>query len=187
VLHLVQDELKRLDRLVSDFLAFARPTPLSLQTTDVSALVTRVLDLIRPECDALHIRLDVDLSESGAIQADEERLRQVLLNIVRNGMEALRDNGRLTVRTLGPNAAGNVCVEIADDGPGFPEDAPVFDAFFTTKQQGTGLGLAIAHSIVRDHGGSIGVESRPGRTVFRVSLPEAIDSERERTAQGLHQ
>jgi signal transduction histidine kinase len=180
----VQDELRRLDHLVSDFLAFARPTPLSLKPTDVGELVSRVLDLTRPECEAHHIRLAVDLAGSCSIQADEERLRQVLLNMVRNAVEAIRENGTLTVRTLPANAAGNLCIEIEDDGPGFPEDAPVFDAFFTTKAQGTGLGLAIAHSIVRDHGGAITVDSQPGRTIFRLFLPEGLE-ERPTSAQGL--
>jgi nitrogen-specific signal transduction histidine kinase len=68
-----------------------------------------------------------------------------------------------------------VTIEVEDDGPGFPESLPVFDAFFTTKDQGTGLGLALVHRIVTDHGGTIRVESRPGRTCFSVSLPVSRD------------
>jgi signal transduction histidine kinase len=101
-------------------------------------------------------------------------LRQVLLNLTRNAIEAMQaQGGHLVLRAR--NAQAMVTVDVEDDGPGFPEDLPVFDAFFTTKDQGTGLGLALVHRIVTDHGGTIRVESRPGRTCFSVSLPVARD------------
>jgi nitrogen-specific signal transduction histidine kinase len=71
-----------------------------------------------------------------------------------------------------------VVIEVEDDGPGLPSpDAPVFDAFFSTKPSGTGLGLAITHRIVTDHGGTVDVESRPGRTCFRLSIPIGKESD----------
>ena len=72
---------------------------------------------------------------------------------------------------VGIAADDSAAIEIVDTGPGIPEDAPIFDAFYTTKEAGTGLGLAIVHRIVEEHGGSIGFESRPGRTCFTVHLP----------------
>jgi signal transduction histidine kinase len=105
-----------------------------------------------------------------AIAGDAERLRQVLHNLTRNAMEAMEESGgRLTLRA---RAAGDeVELEVEDDGPGFSEELPVFDAFFTTKEQGTGLGLPLVHRVVTDHGGTIGVRSRPGKTCFTLRLP----------------
>ncbi len=80
--------------------------------------------------------------------------------------------GQLTLRAKPTNEG--VDLEVEDDGPGFADDLPVFDAFFTTKDQGTGLGLSLVHRIVTDHGGTIRVQSRPGRTCFTVTLPRAI-------------
>jgi signal transduction histidine kinase len=100
-----------------------------------------------------------------------------LLNLTRNSLEALQDRGgHITIRgraVSNGDAASAVEIEVEDDGPGFSEDLPVFDAFFTTKQTGTGLGLPLVHRIVTDHGGSVRVQSRPGRTCFTLRLPAA--------------
>ena len=99
----------------------------------------------------------------GQVEVEPERIRQVLFNLMRNSFEAMRGRGVLTVRTLAADPQGNVGIEVEDTGPGFADEAPIFDAFFTTKQGGTGLGLAIVHRIVQDHGGAVLAESRPGR------------------------
>jgi signal transduction histidine kinase len=88
--------------------------------------------------------------------------------------------GHLTLRARGDKAG--VEIEVEDDGPGFPEELPVFDAFFTTKHQGTGLGLSLVHRIVADHGGSIRVQSRPGKTCFTVALLASAAPARGRAA-----
>lgn len=172
-LELVHNEIRRLDRLVNEFLAFARPAPLNVHAFALNDLIDAVLNLVRPECEAAGIvistELDEDLDEVGA---DEERIRQVLLNVVRNAMEAMETGGKLYVRTRRADAHGYVHIDVEDTGPGFPENAPIFDAFYTTKQNGTGLGLSIVHSIVSDHGGSIHVDSKPGRTCLSISLPQ---------------
>ncbi|MBM4361061.1 MAG: response regulator [Deltaproteobacteria bacterium] len=172
VLSLVDGELRRLDRLVSEFLAFARPAPLTLGTLDLNALAASVGELVRPECDAAGVTLSLDLAALvEPIQADAERLRQVLLNLLRNALEAMAGPGAISIATRPADARGLVRIDVTDSGPGFPENAPVFDAFYTTKEQGTGLGLSIVHSIVADHGGTIGVESTAGRTCFTIRLP----------------
>ena len=94
----------------------------------------------------------------------------MLLNLTRNALEAMQETGgHLTLRARADGDA--VELDVEDDGPGFSEDLPIFDAFFTTKEQGTGLGLPLVHRIVSDHGGTIRVESRPGRTCFTLRLP----------------
>lgn len=170
---IVREEIRRLDRLVSDFLAFAQPRPLDLQRVAANEILKSVVGLISPEVQSLGIELRIDLDDqAGSIQVDPPRFRQVFLNLFRNAIEAMNRHGVLTLRTRGPDPAGNVLIDVQDSGPGFSEDQPIFDAFYTTKEGGTGLGLAIVHRIVADHGGSIQVSSRPGETRFTVVLPQ---------------
>jgi len=174
ITRIVRDEIHRLDRLVNDFLAFAQPRPLDLQSLSVNEVLQGATGLIAPELLSLGIELITEYDESvGGVDVDPPRFRQVLLNLFRNSIEAMNGSGVLIVRTKGADAAGNVLVDVEDSGPGFAEELPVFDAFFTTKEGGTGLGLAIVHRIVSDHGGSIQVSSRPGQTRFSIVLPQA--------------
>jgi signal transduction histidine kinase len=175
IIGIVGEEIRRLDRLVSDFLSFAQPRPLRLEPVRVDELATLAAELARPEGAQAGIDVVVEVGAgAGTVEVDLERMRQVLLNLVRNAIEAMRgqdEGGTLTVRTFPADAAGNARIEVIDTGPGFTEDAPIFDAFFTTKEGGTGLGLAIAFRIVADHGGALHAESRPGRTRFAIELP----------------
>ncbi|MDX2052424.1 MAG: protoglobin domain-containing protein [Polyangiaceae bacterium] len=172
VCEVVLDEIRRLDHLVTDFLAFARPRPLELRPVDPNEVVNSVLTLVRAEAESAGIELQLEQSVGlGVVPAESERLRQVLLNLMRNAIEAMGGHGTLRITTRDPDAEGFVQIEVHDTGPGFPEDAPVFDAFYTTKAAGTGLGLAIVHSIVTDHGGTISVTSEPGNTCFTIRLP----------------
>jgi len=171
IVRIIQDEIARLDRLVRDFLAFAKPTPFQSQPVNLAELLTGVAQLIGPEADAAGIGIELGLApQLPPAAGGAEQLRQVVLNLTRNALEAMHGRGgKLVLRTR----PGKDClqVEVEDDGPGFAENLPVFDAFFTTKDQGTGLGLSLVHRIVSDHGGTIRVESRSGRTCFTFTLP----------------
>jgi signal transduction histidine kinase len=173
IARIIKSEIDRLDRLVREFLAFARPHPLEPKPVNVGELLAGVTGLIAPEAEAGKVAIAVDAAAGiPSVLGDGERLRQVLLNLTRNAVEAMAERGgrlRLAARAAG----AEVEIDVEDDGPGFGEELPVFDAFFTTKSQGTGLGLAIVHRIVTDHGGTIRVESRPGRTCFTLALPAA--------------
>lgn len=179
---LVEEEIRRLERLVNDFLSFARPRPLELQPTALAELCQSVVTLMEPEARAAGVTLQLDIAGGlPAIQLDPERLRQVLQNLVRNAIEAMSGGGRATIRVRRAAAdqgpAGHVRgieIDVEDAGPGFSEETPVFDAFFTTKPKGTGLGLSIVHRIVSDHGGTLRVRSQPGETCFTVFLPESM-------------
>ena len=173
VSRVVREEIRRLDQLVNDFLAFAQPRPLELKRVAANDILKSVVGLISPEVHSLGIELKIEMnSEAGHIHVDPPRFRQIFLNLFRNAIEAMNHNGVLTLRTRGPDTAGNVLIDVEDTGPGFAEDQPIFDAFYTTKEGGTGLGLAIVHRIVADHGGSIQVVSRPGATRFTIVLPQ---------------
>ncbi len=169
----VGDEIKWLAALVTEFLDFARPKPLTKITTALSALVERTAQLVEGEGRQHGVLILRDLPTKDIVaEVDPAKVEQVILNVARNAIEALApmQTGHVTLRLR--RAPKFAVIEVEDDGPGLPgDDAPIFDAFYTTKPQGTGLGLAITHRIITDHGGSIDVDSRPGRTVFRVELP----------------
>jgi PAS domain S-box-containing protein len=174
----VGDEIKRLARLVSEFLDFARPSALTTKRVVVQALVTRALELTAPLAAQAGITVASDVPpQELVIVADGGKLEQVLLNVVQNAIDALSPGGSGHIVIRARRHPRHVVVEVEDDGPGLPSpDAPVFDAFFSTKSSGTGLGLAITHRIVTDHGGTVGVDSRPGRTCFRFTLPIGNES-----------
>jgi signal transduction histidine kinase len=171
VAHIIKSEIDRLDRLVRDFLAFSQPRPMEAMPVPVLPLLESVVALIRPTAEAEHVELAMEVAAgTPAIAGDVERLKQVMHNLTRNSLEAMQGRGgHLTLR--GRADGDGVELQVEDDGPGFSEDLPVFDAFFTTKEQGTGLGLSLVHRIVTDHGGTVRVESRPGRTCFSLRLP----------------
>jgi signal transduction histidine kinase len=173
----VTDELKRLARLVSEFLDFARPSALTKKKLTIQSLVTRVLELTAEHARTAGIAITTDTPPQDLVVfADANKLEQVLLNIVQNAIDALEParTGNIVVRAR--RHPRHILVEVEDDGPGLPSpDAPVFDAFFSTKPNGTGLGLAITHRIVTDHGGTLDVESRPGHTSFRFTIPIGTD------------
>lgn len=170
VLDLIASELRRLEQLVNEFLDFVHPQPLQLSATRIADLVGELMAFVAPEAEALGVTVRIALDETVTeVPADPARLRQVLLNLVRNALEAMPSGGTLTLRTQA--TASTVDIEVEDTGPGVPDETPIFDAFFTTKPQGTGLGLTVVHRIVSDHGGTVRVTSRPGCTRFTVQLP----------------
>ena len=182
-LDVVGKEIKRLAQLVSEFLEFARPHPLSRESVSLHALCERVVAIAGPEAAAARVTLATDLpSVDVVLDLDLERMKQLLLNLLQNAIEALaaQDGGLVTLRAR--RRARSVAIEVEDDGPGLAsEDAPVFDAFYSTKPNGTGLGLAIAHRIALDHDGTIDVSSRPGRTCFTIVLPTTPEKRKEPT------
>ncbi len=117
------------------------------------------------------VALDLPVTDL-LLDIDAPKIEQVLLNVLQNAVEAVATTGGGRVALRLRRHPREAVVEVEDDGPGLSNpDAPIFDPFFSTKPQGTGLGLAIAHRIVTDHDGTIGVISRPGRTIFRIGLP----------------
>lgn len=169
----VGDEIKRLAVLVSEFLDFARPKPLTRRTIGARALSERVVNLVSQKAEGAGANLVADLPPREVeFEGDGGKLEQVLLNLLHNAIEAVQASGGGTVTLRVRQKPRDVLFEVEDDGPGLPNsDAPIFDAFFSTKPQGTGLGLSISHRIVTDHGGEISVDCRPGRTIFRFTIP----------------
>jgi len=168
---ILKNEVRRLTALVGDFLEMARPRPIQRSRCDLNEVMAALVHLLRPEAEGRRIELRFEpFPFEVATSVDPERMRQAVLNLVKNAFDAVADRGQVVVRVR--RMVHEAQIEVEDDGPGLPDpQAPIFDAFFTTKDRGTGLGLSIVHRIVADHGGSIAYESRPGRTVFTITLP----------------
>ena len=169
----VRDEIKRLSNLVNEFLDFARPRPLTKHLVALRPVAERVAQLVAADAAKVGAVVKLDLpSTEIALEIDAAKIEQVLLNVLQNAVEAvsITGGGKIVFRVR--RQPRQAVLEIEDEGAGLSNpDAPIFDPFFSTKPRGTGLGLAIAHRIVTDHGGTIDVSSRPGRTVFRITLP----------------
>jgi signal transduction histidine kinase len=170
---LVQSELGRLSNLVEDFLRFARPADLYRRRFDANAMVSQVVELLAPELAHMQIELHTDLPAGPLyVDGDREKLQQVVLNVVRNAIEALEFDGGTIVVSLAWCEDGMVRLRVADDGPGIPNEIMlrIFEPFFSTKPMGTGLGMAICHSLVQQHGGAMLVRCKEG-TEVDILLP----------------
>ena len=186
-------ETLRLDRLIADFLTYARPAPLRLERVSLATAIDETLEAVEAARPA-QVAIERDVDPRLAVQADPGKLRQLLWNLVINACQAMPEGGRLRVCAAarreppaqGSAGAGRMEAEakpagaeiaVMDQGVGIAEEAleHVFDPFFTTKPDGSGLGLAIVHRVVSEHGGSVLIErSRaPWSTVVRVWLPAA--------------
>lgn len=175
----VSEEIKRLANLVTEFLDFARPKPLQQNSVSLNKLCEHAKTMVSAQAEAARVTLSCDLpSIDLTIQGDQAKLLQVLLNLLGNAIDAAgTTGGSVTLRVR--RTPRQALIQVEDDGPGLPSaDAPIFDAFFSTKEGGTGLGLAITHRIVTDHGGTIDVASAPGKTEFKIALP--LDSIKDR-------
>ena len=169
---IVRGELDRLAKLVADFLAYARPTPLKLRPIDLRAASHAVVELMAPVAASAGVELVARVGEAVTAQCDEEQCRQVLLNLIKNAIEAARPGGghvEIDVRRDGPSSY----VVISDDGRGFPSGINIFEPFATSKEGGTGLGLSIVKRIVDQHGGTVSTHRVGSKTIFEIELPRA--------------
>jgi signal transduction histidine kinase len=169
----VGDEIKRLGALVSEFLDFARPNPLSKRPVSVRALCERTVQMVASDAAAANVEVTIDLPVADLeLELDPAKMEQVLLNLLKNAIEAQAPMGRGRVTLRVRRHPRHEIFEVEDEGPGIADPrAPIFDPFFSTKPEGTGLGLAIAHRIVTDHEGSIDVHEGQGKTIFRITIP----------------
>jgi signal transduction histidine kinase len=182
----IVEEVNRLNGVVTAFLDYSRPLKQTFGPTDVNEVVSRTMKLIQNDVPR-HLTVTEELAaDLPRVDADAEQLKQVLINLVQNAMQALGEKpGNIVLRSLRPERFGDfrapdmVELQVADTGPGIPGDQQlnIFVPFFTTKQKGTGLGLAICQRIIKSHGGTIAVQSRPGEgSTFVIRLP-ALPSE----------
>jgi two-component system sensor histidine kinase HydH len=174
-LSLVRDEIRRLDHILEDFLQFARPREFKPEPVEVRPLLRRVVDLLGSQAETRQVRLELEEPVPPSyVPGEEERLRQVLINLALNSLEAAGPGGRVRL-SAGEDSKG-VWLHVEDTGPGVPVEirTRIFEPFFTTKAQGSGLGLSIVHAIVAQHGGTLEVGDAPGGGArFVLRLPKA--------------
>jgi len=175
----IRDEIRRLNHIVEDFVGFSKSGSPVLKEGDIAAVVRQMGLLLEEEASSRGIDLRLELPESPVmIWMDADKIRQALLNIVKNAMESIRAQGRVAL-SVSKEGSRWVAVRISDTGIGLdPKDLDrIFEPDFTTKEKGLGLGLALAHEIIAGHGGEIRVNSEPGQgTTFEVVLPIKAES-----------
>jgi signal transduction histidine kinase len=177
-LHMIADEIERLERIVRHFLEFSRPPLLKLRAVCLPALLSKTLELFALRAEEQRVRLCYEKSgDLPPAMGDDEQLQQVLLNLLGNALDATPEGGEVRIAAAVENAAASrnmLVVRISDTGAGLPDDIRerIFEPFFTTKRDGTGLGLCISAQIVAGHGGRLAVESSsPAGTTFALWIP----------------
>jgi signal transduction histidine kinase len=172
-LDIIQKEARRLDRLVTNFLGFARPRAPEMQSVQIGPLIQSVVDVIKQTTARHHIDFSVEISDNlPPLRCDAEQIKQVLLNLTLNSVQAMPLGGAISIASRLQN--NQVMVRVCDTGPGIPPSDMdfIYDPFFTTKETGTGLGLPTAYQIVEQHGGELRVEkSDSSGTCFVFTLP----------------
>ena len=177
-MEIITNEIVRLDRVVKTFLDFTRPVELNLTDAPLEAFVNDIVDLARPLAETSKIEVTLQQQTDGvAIGADVDLLKQAILNIVVNAIEAMPDGGALRFQS---SVRGDEAeIRISDTGPGIPTDLKdkIFALYFTTKEKGSGIGLAMAFRVVQLHDGTINFTSEPGKgTTFVLRFPTAASS-----------
>jgi two-component system, NtrC family, sensor histidine kinase HydH len=172
-------EVERLNRVIGQLLEFARPMSIQRRATQLDDLIRHSLKMVEGDAKQKGVTLNVESDpHMETVQIDPDRIKQVLLNLYLNAMEAMEEGGDLSVAFLGMPANHSIQITVSDTGPGIkPEDLPnLFDPYFTTKPSGTGLGLAIVHKIIESHEGEIQVESLVGEgTTITMVIPHALE------------
>ena len=172
-LAVARGEVSRLDYIITQFLNAIRPAAPQLKPASLNHVVEKTIELLKPELDNRNLHVKTKLARQMPLTPiDATQIQQVLVNLVKNAIQAMTKAGTLSIQTGEGSEA--VWVSVTDTGGGIPEEMlnRIFEPFYTTKKKGTGLGLMIVQRIVRAHGGHIEVESQVGRgTTFRIWLP----------------
>lgn len=179
---IVENEMGRLNKLVGDFLDFSKPSDLKKEETDVHRTIDETLSILRFDPKAM---AGITVTKSFApnvprIMLDRNRIKQILLNLFINAMQAMPEGGLLTIKTMYRASEDEVEIIVADSGVGMSDEVltQAFQPFFTTKDKGLGLGLNIVHKTVKEHGGYVLISSRMGEgTQFQLNFPVKAEKE----------
>jgi two-component system sporulation sensor kinase A len=171
---IIKSEIERIDSITSEMLMLAKPNPSKIRMVDLSGVMKAVHSLLESQAILAGVEIVFEPGDSAAwVHCDENQIKQVFVNLIKNAIEAMKTGGRITIATRCKN--GWVYAEVRDEGCGIPEDllARIGQPFFTTKEKGTGLGLMVSYKIIENHRGAITVASRKDAgTTFTVRLPE---------------
>jgi signal transduction histidine kinase len=186
----LRHEVHRIEKTLNDLLVYARPKPSHFGATDLREVAAQTLQLARQQIGIKKVDFSIEIPASlSHFRADSEQLHQVLLNLVLNGIQAIEDEGRITVaaKVLGleaGNRGGQLEISVSDTGPGIPPEhlERIFRPFYTTKRSGTGLGLSLCRRVISQHGGTMTAESEIGkgsRFTIRFPMREAVEELKE--------
>lgn len=174
LLVIVKEEIDRLNSIVQDFLFAVRPMNMNLSRESINEIIKEMMDFLKYELQEADISVMLEFEEGlPEVSVDPKYLKQALLNVVKNSIEALDGGGRLNVKTE-EASDGDVLIHIIDNGKGIPENimGKIFEPYFTTRNFGTGLGLVIVYKIIKELGGDIKVSSKENEgTAFSIKLP----------------
>jgi len=175
-LHVISQEIHRLDEVMMGFLKFARPDELKLQPVQLSDLISDVVTTVGPEAEKFNVSIRLECPCTlPEINADPGMLRQAILNLALNACQAMPDGGTLRI-SCRATSRKLVEIDVEDTGVGIPPEnlSHIFDLYFTTKEKGSGIGLSMVYRIVQLHDGEVEVQSTPGSgTRFRLIFPQA--------------
>ena len=166
----ISEEIRHIDTILQNFLEFARPPKLIMQTVSPSIVVDMAIQLLEHRLKSYDVEVSVQRDRLlQNIEGDPEQLKEVIVNLMINACEAITKSGIITVKEEELKETGNryAVIKLIDNGPGIPESKmeKIFEPFFTTKEEGTGLGLSIAQRIIHEHKGRLDVRSKPWRNI----------------------
>jgi signal transduction histidine kinase len=186
----IGQEINRLERIVKDFLLFARPSDPQWTLLNAGEPLAAVQTLLAPQLEKANIRCQIEPVPAAArLRVDPQQIQQALINLVQNAADSIGQDGTITLRArldskrLADRLTEVVVLEVADTGRGIPLEVQkrLFDPFFSTKDSGTGLGLPIAARIVEKHGGALQYQTQVNHgTTFGIVLPRAPDHDSAR-------
>ena len=164
-------EIDRVNDLVSELLLLSKPHKVSMQPCSVREVVEDIYPLIYSESLLRDVEFECNIEQDATIFADNAMMKQVLLNLTKNSLEAMDKSGHLRICVTGNGDM--IQIQVSDTGPGIPyyQLDRIFNAFYTTKEKGTGLGLPICQRIITEHGGEIRVSSKGFGCTFSVLIP----------------
>jgi len=162
-------------RFIHAYKAYAKPLEVHLKPTNVRSMIDHVIGLLSPDLQNLRIDLKIAFEDDVVVMADDVLIGQVLINLIKNAMEAVSNDGSGAIAIRSYVAEGDVSISITDNGKGIDEDTinKIFVPFYTTKPKGTGIGLSLSRQIMRSHHGSIRVHQDLSGTTFVITLPRA--------------
>ncbi|WP_077620602.1 ATP-binding protein [Bacillus sinesaloumensis] len=171
---IMEQEIDRIDSILNDLLVIGRPKQINITQCDLKDLIEYVISITGQSEQGKNTEIDMNLDESfPLIECDEKQMKQVFLNLIKNGLESMPEGGKITIEG-GLNTNNTVAIRICDQGCGIPTDVKerLFEPFFTTKEYGTGLGLMVSRKIIEEHHGSIHLESEEGKgSQVEITLP----------------
>jgi len=173
-IEIIVTEVQRLENLLVELKNLYSPKALQIEKINVSAMLHEILALVAEECRnrGINIEFNAENDENIIIEGDKQKLKQVLLNVIKNSMEAMSEGGNLLIKATA--TAKDVEISVIDEGPGIPAETQkqIFKPFFTTKKKGTGLGLCVSKRIIEDHKGStFTLESEEGKgTTVKINM-----------------